>query len=101
MAIPARKFDAVIVGADRIARNGDVANKVGTVAHALAAKRAGIPFVVAAPESTIDPDTATGEDIKIEERDPNEVLCFGGQRIAPTGSTERAIDPGRSATPAG
>jgi methylthioribose-1-phosphate isomerase len=79
--------DAVIVGADRIARNGDVANKVGTVAHALAAKRAGIPFVVAAPESTIDPDTATGKDIRIEERDPDEVLCFGGQRIAPAGST--------------
>jgi methylthioribose-1-phosphate isomerase len=81
------RVDAVIVGADRIARNGDVANKVGTVAHALAAKRAGIPFVVAAPESTIDPETESGSAVKIEERDPNEVLCFAGQRVAPEGST--------------
>jgi methylthioribose-1-phosphate isomerase len=81
------RVDAVVVGADRIARNGDVANKIGTLAHALAAKRAGIPFVVAAPESTIDPATARGTDIKIEERDPSEVLCIAGRRIAPEGTS--------------
>ena len=80
------RVDAVIVGADRIARNGDVANKVGTLAHALAAKRAGIPFIVAAPEATIDVETRTGAEIRIEERDPDEVLCVVGQRIAPVGT---------------
>jgi methylthioribose-1-phosphate isomerase len=81
------RVDAVVVGADRIARNGDVANKIGTVAHALAAKRAGVPFVVAAPESTIDPGTASGREINIEERDPGEVLCLGGHRIAASHSS--------------
>ncbi|MEK6225052.1 MAG: S-methyl-5-thioribose-1-phosphate isomerase [Chloroflexota bacterium] len=92
--ILAGRVDAVIVGADRIARNGDVANKVGTVAHALAARRAGIPFIVAAPESTFDPDTASGAAIAIEERDPNEVLCIGGVRIAPerSGALNLAFD---------
>ena len=65
--------DAVVVGADRIAANGDVANKVGTYPLALAAARAGCPFVVAAPESTVDTSTASGADIEIEERDPREV----------------------------
>ena len=60
--------DAVVVGADRIAANGDVANKIGTYPLALAAARAGIPFVVAAPESTLDLGTASGDDIEIEER---------------------------------
>jgi methylthioribose-1-phosphate isomerase len=88
------RVDAVIVGADRIARNGDVANKVGTVAHALAAKRAGIPFIVAAPESTIDAATVSGADIRIEERDPGEILCFAGRRIAPeqSGALNLAFD---------
>jgi methylthioribose-1-phosphate isomerase len=67
--------DAVVVGADRIAANGDVANKVGTYPLALAAARAGIPFVVAAPESTVDTGTPTGADIEIEERDPAEVAA--------------------------
>jgi methylthioribose-1-phosphate isomerase len=67
--------DAVVVGADRIAVNGDVANKVGTYPLALAAARAGIPFIVAAPESTVDPATATGAGIEIEERDPGEVFA--------------------------
>ena len=58
-----------IVGADRIAANGDVANKIGTYPLALAAARAGIPFVVAAPESTLDPATPSGDAIEIEERD--------------------------------
>jgi methylthioribose-1-phosphate isomerase len=65
--------DAVVVGADRIAANGDVANKVGTYALAVVAGRHGVPFHVAAPVSTIDPDTATGAEIPIEERDPSEV----------------------------
>jgi methylthioribose-1-phosphate isomerase len=65
--------DAVVVGADRVAANGDVANKIGTYGLALAAARAGIPFVVAAPESTLDPATPTGADIVVEERDPAEV----------------------------
>ncbi len=68
--------DVVIVGADRIAANGDVANKIGTFPLALAADRAGVPFVVAAPESTLDPATPTGEAITIEERDPTEVTTF-------------------------
>jgi methylthioribose-1-phosphate isomerase len=66
--------DVVIVGADRIAANGDVANKIGTYPLALAAHRHGIPFVVAAPESTLDPETATGADIPVEERSGAEVV---------------------------
>jgi methylthioribose-1-phosphate isomerase len=69
--------DAVVVGADRIAANGDVANKVGTYPLALAAARAGIPFVVAAPESTVDTATPDGAAIEIEERDAGEVLGKG------------------------
>jgi methylthioribose-1-phosphate isomerase len=67
--------DAVVVGADRIAANGDVANKVGTYPLALAAARSRIPFVVAAPESTVDAGTPTGASIEIEERDPGEVAA--------------------------
>ena len=92
------RVDAVVVGADRIAANGDVANKVGTLAHALAARRAGIPFVVAAPESTFDPDTATGNEIRIEERDEGEVLEFRGVRAAGPGT--RALNPAFDVTPA-
>lgn len=92
------RVDAVIVGADRIAANWDVANKVGTLAHALAARRAGIPFVVAAPESTIDPATARGEDIEIEERDGREVLGFGGVVTSPAGTI--AANPAFDVTPA-
>jgi S-methyl-5-thioribose-1-phosphate isomerase len=78
--------DAVVVGADRIAANGDVANKIGTYPLALAAARAGIPFIVAAPESTIDLATASGDDIEIEERSGDEVLGVGPLRVAPVGS---------------
>ncbi len=92
------RIDAVVVGADRIAANGDVANKVGTLAHALAARRAGIPFVVAAPESTIDLATARGEDIEIEERDAGEVLRFAGVATAPAGTA--AANPAFDVTPA-
>ncbi|QZA32756.1 S-methyl-5-thioribose-1-phosphate isomerase [Hydrogenibacillus sp. N12] len=77
--------DLVIVGADRIARNGDVANKIGTYGLALLAKAHGIPFYVAAPSSTIDLETATGDEIVIEERDPDEVRTCYGCRIAPAG----------------
>jgi len=69
--------DRVIVGADRIAANGDVANKIGTYSLAVLAGHHGIPFVVTAPSSTIDPDTPTGADIPIEERDPSEVSPYG------------------------
>jgi methylthioribose-1-phosphate isomerase len=91
--------DAVVVGADRIAANGDVANKVGTVSHALAARHAGIGFYVAAPESTIDYAAASGHDIPIEIRDEEEVLSVAGQRIAAPGSL--AWNPAFDVTPAG
>ena len=71
--IASGEVGAVIVGCDRVAANGDVANKVGTYPLALAAAAAGIPFVVAGPTSTIDPECATGDDIEIEDRDPREV----------------------------
>ncbi len=90
--------DAVVVGADRIAANGDVANKIGTYPLALAAARAGIPFVVAAPESTLDPATATGADIEIEERSPDEILGVGTSRVAPAGSA--ALNLAFDVTPA-
>ncbi|HEY0449478.1 S-methyl-5-thioribose-1-phosphate isomerase [Actinophytocola sp.] len=70
--------NAVVVGADRITANGDVVNKIGTFPLALAAARAGVPFVVAAPESTIDPATESGLDVEIEVRDGREVLAIGG-----------------------
>jgi methylthioribose-1-phosphate isomerase len=92
------RVDAVVVGADRIAANGDVANKVGTLAHALAARRAGIRFVVAAPESTIDPRTARGSDIEIEERSAAEVLGFAGAATAAAGTP--AANPAFDVTPA-
>jgi len=76
------KIDAVIVGADRIAENGDVANKIGTYSVALLAKEHGIPFYVAAPLSTIDLETPTGEEIPIEERNRNEVrYCHKSQLV--------------------
>jgi methylthioribose-1-phosphate isomerase len=76
--IAAGEVDAVIVGCDRVAANGDVANKVGTYAHALAAKAAGIPFVVVGPCSTIDPETPDGAAIEIEQRDGDEVRGLTG-----------------------
>jgi methylthioribose-1-phosphate isomerase len=75
--IAAGEVDAVIVGCDRVAANGDVANKVGTYAHALAAAAAGIPFVVAGPCTTIDPVCPSGSEIEIEERDGAEVRSAG------------------------
>ncbi len=79
------RVDAVVVGSDRIAANGDVANKIGTFSHAIAARSAGVPFYVAAPTSTLDPDTATGGEIEIEQRMPAEVEGFGGCRTTPEG----------------
>ena len=73
----------IVVGADRIAANGDVANKVGTYSVAVLAARHAVPFYVAAPLSTIDCGTASGADIPIEERDPDEVVHAFGKRIAP------------------
>lgn len=89
--------DAAIIGADRITANGDTANKVGSVALALACQRAGIPFVVAAPSSTVDLATASGGEIVIEERPAEEVLGYAGTRAAPP--TARAINPAFDVTP--
>ncbi|MCA1690381.1 MAG: S-methyl-5-thioribose-1-phosphate isomerase, partial [Actinobacteria bacterium] len=81
----AGRVDCVIVGADRIAANGDVANKVGTYGLAVLARHHEIPFYVAAPTSTIDPTCPTGAGIPIEHRSPDEVTRLGGARIAPLG----------------
>jgi len=90
--------DLVIVGADRIARNGDFANKIGTYSMAVLAKENWVPFYVAAPISTFDPKIRTGKEIVIEERPQDEVLHVGGIRIAPKGS--RALNPAFDVTPA-
>ncbi len=90
--------DVAIIGADRIAANGDTANKIGSVGVALACADAGIPFIVAAPESTVDVRTASGADIEIEMRDGAEVLTWGGVRVAPEGT--RAHNPAFDVTPA-
>ena len=79
------EIDLVIVGADRIAANGDVANKIGTYSLAVLAREHGLPFYVAAPISSIDLSLATGDDIPIEERSPEEVTAWGERRIAPEG----------------
>jgi methylthioribose-1-phosphate isomerase len=91
------EVDAVILGADRICANGDVVNKVGSYAHALGARAAGIPFVVVAPESTVDGDTATGADVHIEDRGAAEVLGFGPARVAPEDAA--AVNPAFDVTP--
>jgi methylthioribose-1-phosphate isomerase len=80
-----RRIQAVVVGADRIAANGDAANKIGTYSVAILAKEHGIPFYVAAPWSTIDRATATGDQIPIEERSPVEVTHHGGKQLTPNG----------------
>ena len=97
--------DAVVVGADRIAANGDVANKVGTYPLALAAARAGIPFVVAAPESTVDAGTPTGASIEIEERDPAEVAAGPAYNpafdVTPADLVTAVVTERRTVRPAG
>ncbi len=92
------EVDAVVVGCDRVAANGDVANKVGTYAHALAARAAGIPFVVAGPTSTIDPAMADGDGIVVEERGAEEVVQVLGSPVAPAGTPVR--NPAFDVTPA-
>jgi methylthioribose-1-phosphate isomerase len=79
------KVDLVVVGADRIAANGDAANKIGTYSVAVLAHAHGIPFYVAAPTSTVDLTMASGAGIPIEERSPDEVTHFAGHRVAPDG----------------
>lgn len=92
--------DAVLVGCDRVAANGDTANKVGTAGVALAARRYGVPFYVCAPSSTIDPATATGADIVIEERDGSEITeMWYKERMAP--ADVKAFNPSFDVTDAG
>ena len=90
--------DLVIVGADRIAKNGDFANKIGTYSKAVLAKENWVPFYVAAPISTFDPKIKTGKEIVIEERSEDEGLQVGNCRIAPKDS--RALNPAFDVTPA-
>jgi methylthioribose-1-phosphate isomerase len=80
-------IDVVVVGADRIAANGDVANKIGTYTVALLAQAHDVPFYVAAPRSTIDLETPTGDDIPIEQRNAREITHLGGTRLAPEGAS--------------
>ncbi len=89
--------DAVFIGADRIAANGDTANKIGSFSLALAAQRAGVPFIVVAPESTVDMATASGDDIEIEDRGSAEVVAIQGVRTAPEGTD--TINPAFDVTP--
>ncbi|MCJ2532344.1 MAG: S-methyl-5-thioribose-1-phosphate isomerase [Candidatus Thermoplasmatota archaeon] len=89
--------DAVIVGADRIAGNGDFANKIGTYEKAVLARENGVPFYVAAPISTFDSSILNGDEIVIEQRSPNEVLILDGVRVAPEGSD--ALNPAFDMTP--
>ncbi len=91
------KIDAVIVGCDRVAANGDTANKVGTYSAAVLAKHHGIPFYVAGPVSTIDLQTPTGAEIPIEERDPEEVANGFGRRTVPEGV--KVYNPAFDVTP--
>jgi methylthioribose-1-phosphate isomerase len=92
------EIGCVVVGADRIAANGDAANKIGTYALAVLARHHDLPFYVAAPWSTVDLATASGADIPIEERESDEVLTIAGQRIAPVGVSARY--PAFDVTPA-
>ena len=92
------KVDIVIVGADRVAANGDVANKIGTYPLAVLAARHRIPFYVAAPLSTVDRSIPDGSGIPIEERDPSEVTGFRGERWAPEGVS--VVNPAFDVTPA-
>ncbi len=93
----AGRIQAVVVGADRIARNGDTANKIGTYAVAVQAREHGIPFYVAAPLSTIDLSMRSGAEIPIEERDPAEVTDINGRRVAPIGV--KVANPAFDVTP--
>jgi len=101
MAAPvmqAGAVDVVLVGADRIAANGDVANKIGTYALAVAAQYHGIPFVVCAPWSTVDPATRSGEAIVVEMRHADEVRSIAGTAVAP--AEAEVWNPAFDVTPA-
>jgi methylthioribose-1-phosphate isomerase len=91
-------IDAVLVGADRIAANGDTANKVGTYPLAVLAARHGVPFYFVAPTATLDAETPEGAAITVEMRGPAEVTGFGGRRVAPAGTA--ALNPAFDVTPA-
>lgn len=91
------RVDAVVVGCDRVAANGDVANKIGTYSVAVLAKTHGIPFYVAGPTSSIDLQCPTGNDIPIEQRDPKEVSEIFGRSLAPKGM--RVFNPAFDVTP--
>ncbi len=93
-----KEINAVIVGADRIAANGDTANKIGTFGIALIAKSLNVPFYVAAPLSTIDLETTSGHDIEIEERHADEVRTINGQSISP--KDIQVYNPAFDVTPA-
>ncbi len=90
--------DCAVVGADRIAANGDTANKIGTLGVALACREAGVPLLVAAPCSTLDLSVADGAGIRIEQRDPDEVTVMAGTRLAP--KTSQGFNPAFDVTPA-
>lgn len=90
-------IDAVIVGCDRVAANGDTANKIGTYGLSVLAKAHNIPFYIAGPTSTIDMDTPTGKEIPIEERKPEEITCGMGRRTAPEGV--KTFNPAFDVTP--
>ena len=89
--------DVVVTGADRVAANGDTANKIGTFGLALGARHADVPFVVVAPESTVDAATPTGADIEIEDRAAEEIISLKGVAIAPDGTA--AVNPAFDVTP--
>ena len=93
-----RKIDCVIVGADRIAANGDAANKIGTYSLSIIAKEHNVPFYVAAPASTFDLSIASGDEIPIEERHSDEVTSISGNKIAPDGT--KVFNPAFDVTPA-
>ncbi len=93
------EIDAVITGADRIAANGDVANKIGTYQLAVLAGANNIPFYVAAPTSTIDLSLASGDEIPIEQRSPDEVTSLRSERLAPVGMAVQAENPAFDVTP--
>jgi eIF-2B alpha/beta/delta-like uncharacterized protein len=97
-AIATGMVDCVIVGADRITAGGDVANKIGTYALAVAAARHDVPFLVVATEPARDETLSTGRDIVIEQRAPDEVIAYGGRPVAPLGT--RVYNPAFDVTPA-
>ena len=98
MIIGRKRIDAALIGADRIAKNGDSANKIGSLGVALACHAAGIPFLVVAPESTVDRSIATGGDIHIEIRGDEELTQFKGIQVAPLGAN--TFNPAFDVTPA-